>query len=91
MKSIILQTKKTIRRARRGVEEASARFVTVVFVIGLRIKTGQILDATSLHRIFTSDDITGAEPTREACVVIKMGGVRRHAATLARLLDRIRS
>ena len=71
-------TKKSITSARRGIEETGARFVAEIFVVVLRIETGQILDAAKLHGILTGNDITSAQPRCEVRVVIRMGRIGWH-------------
>jgi len=64
--------------AGRGVEEGRPRFVSDIFIIRLRIKARQIFYARSFDGILTRDDIAGAQPRREARVIIRMCAVDRH-------------
>jgi hypothetical protein len=48
--------------ARARSEGQSARFVTEIVVVRLRIQARQILDAAKLHHIFARDDVTCAHP-----------------------------
>ena len=74
----------TFRRARGGVEKRCTREVSGVLIICLGIEPRQVTNARSFHRVFTGNDITSAQPTREVGVIIRMCGIHRHNPTIAR-------
>ena len=79
------QPDETIRRAGGGIEERSALFVGVVFVIGLGIEARQETFTGGLDRIFPRDDRPCTRPRREIGVVIRMRRIYRHDTLIPRV------